>query len=363
MRRIVILGAGTAGSSTAIEILKSNPDAKVLLIDKNFSRKPVRCAAGVSAAKLKKVGFDFPEELIACRITCFRVYSPDLNFWDFKSMEPVGYILKRDAFDRYLIKEAERLGAQLLEMAVRTLKELPDYDVLVLADGFPSLARSLGHPQPKLSDIEYCIQKIIKWRSFPRDRIDIYFKRFSPGGYAWCFPKDRGECRIGLGVPLDLDVNVKSLLDFFSYHVAYDLKDRELIAKMLPLCGPPKTGVYGNVLLVGDALPSIDPAFGGGIVESIVCGQMAARAILEGNLKNYDKYWRESLGKENRWRYRVKRVLVSLTDKEWNWIVKKLRNAEPRFEVSSAKVLRKVVKWTLLRNPKLLWKFIGSLVR
>jgi len=358
MKRVIILGAGTAGCSTAISILSQNPDFKVLLIDRNFSRKPVRCAAGVSVAKLKMAGIDVPEGLIACKITCFRIYSPDLNFWDFKCDAPVGYVLRRDAFDRSLISRAEDLGADLLEMNVKSFADLPDFDILVLADGFPSLASQLGHPQPEPSDIEHCVQKIVKWSSFPRDRIDIYFKKFSPSGYAWIFPKDNNECRIGLGVPLSLKANPRSLLDFFAYNVAYDLEDKELISKLIPLCRPPKTGVYGNTLLVGDSLPSIDPSFGGGIVESIISGRMAAKAILEDRLQNYDKYWKGSLIGENAFRYRVKRVLVSLSDGDWNNIIKKLRKSEPTFEPSSGQVLRKVAKWMLLRSPRLLWKFI-----
>ena len=147
-------------------------------------------------------------------------------------------------------------------------------------------------------------------------------------------------------------------MDFFAYYVAYDLEDRELISKLLPLCKPPKTGVYGNILLVGDALPSIDPSFGGGIVESIISGQMVAKAILENQLQNYDRYWKESLIGENAFRYRIKRVLTSLSDKDWNEIVKKLGESKPVFEASSGKVLRKVAGWMMLRKPKLLWKFL-----
>jgi len=358
MQKVIILGAGTSGSSTAISILSENSDFKVTLIDRNFSRKPVRCAAGIGVEKLRRFGVEVPEDLIACKIDCFRIYSPDLNYWDFKSDEPVGYIIKRDAFDRWLIERAEGLGAELVEKNIENLKDLPDYDVLVLADGFPSLARSIGHPQPSPCDVEHCVQKVVKWASFPRDRIDIYFKRFSPGGYAWIFPKDGDECRIGLGIPLHLKMNPKALLDFFAYNVAYDLEDTELIGKLLPLSRPSKTGVYGNILLVGDSLPSIDPAFGGGVTESMISGRMAGKAIVENNLQNYDKYWKDLLWKENMFRYRVKKVLVSLSDRDWNGIVKMLGKEEYAVEADRGQVLKRVAHWILLRKPKLLLKYL-----
>lgn len=364
MKRVIILGAGTAGSSTAISILSQNPDVKVLLVDRNFERKPIRCACGVSVAKLEKAKFDVPEDMIACKITCFRVYSPDLNFCDFKSDQPVGYVLKRDAFDRWLIRRAEDLGADLLEMNVKSLNDLPDFDVLVGADGFPSLvAKSVGHPQPPPSDIVHCVQKVCNTdfsvNDHPVNRIDMYFgSGFAPGGYAWVFPKDQTHVRVGLGVPSSIKKNPKEFLDSFSYNLGYSLDDEALISKLLPACRPPKTGVYGNVLLTGDSLPSVDPCFGEGNVSSIVSGRLAGRAIVEGKLENYDRYWKEEIGKRNNRLYRMRRVLYSLSDKDWNNVVKKLSEGKPMPKFTSVEIMRKLTRWVLLRRPSLIWKLL-----
>ena len=369
MTSVLVVGGGPAGLATASSILERNSAVDVTVVDKKLKagEPPQRCAGGVSRfGLLEKADFIIPTESILAQVNCFRLYAPNGAFWDFKSDEVVGYVLDREAFEFRMAERVERLGAEFVWNHNVTKDTLPKlskkYNYVIGCDGYPSVVGDwVGASKPPLYDVEHCVQKVAMWQSFPQNRIDIYFGSRFPQGYGWVFPKGNSEVRIGLGVALSLGANVKALLDFFSYYVSYDLEETELISKLLPVAKPRKSNVFMNsrVLLVGDAGLHVDPAFGGGIIQAICAGKACGKAIAEGKPYKYDEYvkW---LKKENKWRYRVKKVLVSLSDEEWNSIVKKLGESKPVFEASSGKVLRKVAGWMMLRKPKLLWKFLSG---
>lgn len=362
MKRVLIVGAGPAGLTAASTILEHNPSIHVTVVDKKLKagEPPQKCAGGIR----RNVDFSVPSEAILAKTDTIRLHSPDGNFWDMKSA--FGYVLDRGVFERRLAERAESLGAEFVwnyNVTVEHLSKLQrEYDYIVGADGYPSVvAKWVDAPEPPLNDIEHCIQKVVKM-THPQSRIDIYFgNRFAPSGYAWVFPKGNGECRIGLGTALSLKLNVKSLLDFFSYFTAYDLEDRELISRLLPLCKPRKTNVFlgGRVMLTGDSGFFVDPSFGSGIPPAVYSGRACGRAIAEGNPFAYDKYisW---LRRENIYRYKVKRILTSMSDKDWNDMVKMLNKENPTFDISRGAGLKAVAKWVFMRKPFLLLKFLLS---
>jgi digeranylgeranylglycerophospholipid reductase len=299
------------------------------------------------------------------KTSCIRICSPNGEFWDLASDEPMGYVLDREKFESGLALRAERLGAEFVwnyNVTREGLSKLKDkYDYIVGADGYPSVVADwVGAPRPSLEDVEHCIQKVVKLGGHPQNRIDIYFGcSFAPCGYAWVFPKGDGEVRLGLGVALSLKLNVKSFLDFFCWYVTHDLDGRELVSRLLPLAKPRKSNVFmnGKVLLVGDAGLFADPSFGAGIPQAIYSGLACGKAIAEGRPERFDDYigW---LRKENMFRYRVKRIITSLSDRDWNKIVKQLQKGKPVFDVSSGAGLTAVCKWVFWRNPRFLFKFI-----
>jgi flavin-dependent dehydrogenase len=366
MVSVLIVGAGPAGLATASAILENNSSVDVTVVDKKLraGEPPQRCAGGIR----RDVDFPVPSEAILAKTECIRLHSPDGNYWDFENA--FGYVLDREIFERKLAERAEKLGAELVwnyNVTVESLSKLKrEYDYVVGADGYPSVvAKWVGAEEPPLKDIEHCIQKTVKLESHPQNRIDIYFGRtFVPDGcgYAWLFPKGAGEVRAGLGVSLSSKLNVKSLLDFYGYHVAYDLEDKDLISRLLPLCPPRKSNVFldGKVLLVGDAGLWTDASFGSGIPPAIYSGRACGKAIAEGKPYLFDKYvsW---LRKENQYRYKIKRVLTSFSNENWNDMVRTLNKGKPAFTISSGSGgLRAVAKWVFKRKPRLILKFLLS---
>jgi len=361
--KVLVVGASISGLACAESILVNNP-VEVTVVDK----KPkvgldVRCACGISLLMVQRVGVSIPESCVAARIRRVRIYAPDLDYWELKG--DYGYILNRELFEKNMAEKVEALGGKIVLACLVSDRDLEDwqskYNYIVGADGYPSVVRDWlrfripGHPLP-LQDTHVAVQKTITMDYQPQDMIELYFgQEVAPKGYAWCFPAGGNLVRVGLGVPLSERVNAGKLLNRF----IEDYGEVDSIAKLIPTARMPKTGVYGNTLLIGDALPSTDPLTGGGIMQAVASGQAAGKAVAEGKPKKYDEYigW---LRKENRRRYRLKKVLYSLTDEDYNDLIRALRGFEPK-SMSVAKNLRRAFLHLLLRKPWLLRKFFRYL--
>jgi digeranylgeranylglycerophospholipid reductase len=355
MSRVVIVGGGPAGCSTAISALKNDPAVNVRIIERHRSAVP-RCAGGVSRWLLDKLGLRIPERVIVARIRRVRIHSPNMDFFELKGTEEYGYVLHRGLFDEWLRGRAHDLGATFWWGDESLVKHFR-YDYLVGADGATSVVAGwVGASKPPPCDVHLGVQKTVLWRGYPQDLIQLYFgSRVALKGYAWVFPGGEGKARVGLGVPLSEGLNAGRLLDRFIMRVGAHLFDaRDFIAKLIPTARPRRSNVFGNVLLVGDAGLMTDPLTGGGICQAVASGEAAGRAIAEGEPESYDRYvgW---LRGQNVWRYRLKRVLFSLNDEGFNELVRVMRDFKPK-TMSVSRELRRAVRHMALRDPRLLLK-------
>jgi len=363
--RIIVVGAGPAGCSTAISVLRNNPDADVRIVERQRKLKvkgAPRCAGGVSRWMLDRVGLRVPERVVAAKIRRVRIYSPDMNFWELRGPREYGYVLNRNLFDDWLRERAQDLGATVW-WADETLVKRFKYDYLVGADGPMSMVRGwVGAPKLSSCDVHLGVQKTVIWKDYPQDLIELYFGvRIAPKGYAWIFPSGDGKARIGLGVPLSEKLNPGKLLDMFMTKVGAHLHDEcHYIGKLIPTAKFPRSGVYGNILLVGDALPSTDPLTGGGILQAIASGEAAGRAIAEEKPKHYDHYisW---LRRQNLQRYWLKRILSSFKDEDFNRLVQALQGFKPK-TMSVSNELRRGIRHLTLRNPRFLIKILKAFI-
>lgn len=354
--KIIIVGGGPSGSSTASSIL-AHSEAKVTIYTKNITMEPTRCGGAVNRFLGGKDFPSIPKNLIGSSIQKERLYSPDSNFVEVDSRtfgwKSLGFILHRNMFDRWLLNRAVKKGAEVIEEKV-TLKKLKglDYDVLVGADGVNStVAKYVGRPNLN-KDLHHGIQITVDW-SYPRNMVSFYFgSKVFPEGYGWVFPCGE-KTRIVLIVPLSNRLNLKKLLDRFLQQIGAP-NEGELISKLIPMSKPQKTGVYGKTLLVGDTLPSCDPLWGEGIINAVKTGSMAGRAIAENKLRNYDVYLK-SLLKENNLRYTLKNILYRLSDVELNKVIPALRTIQIQSVNTKVETLR-VVSHLFLRQPRLMIK-------
>lgn len=369
MSKVWVVGGGPSGLSTAIAIKVNNPDMDVWVLDKDKDYPgfagPQRCAGGVNQWFLDRVGlFRLPNDVVSSVIHRFRVYAPNMkDCWEVKAEKPLGYVIDRNLFERWLATQAQKVGALIRNYNV-TSESLDrcHADCIVGADGLHStVARWAGASKPSLSEIQHCVQKTIGWDG-PQDIIGICFSnKIAPRGYAWCFPAGKGRIRVGLGVPLSLRLNPSRLLEELMLKLGFGkVEHLEFISKLVPVAKPRKSNVFmnGRVMLVGDAGLHTDPLFGGGIVQGIIAGEACGRAIAEGNPFLFDKYasW---LTKHNRWRYKLKKILMGFSDRGLAKFIEMLRKLEPPEEpVSVTKELKRVVRQLMWRKPSVILKLL-----
>jgi len=354
--KVLIIGCGPAGSSTAQSILETRRDIEVKILERRRRIGfPPRCAGGISKMMTEKLSLDIPEEIIASRVERFRIYSPDGSYFEINSeelgVEELGLVLYRDKFDQWMADKAHRLGAEI-EKGRRWEGVKQDYDILVVADGKPKAER-LGIKE-RLDDIHIGVQKTLIHPEHPRNLISIFLgRRLAPHGYCWIFPEGRDKVRAGLGIPLSKRMNPNKLLDrFIKKHIG-EAEETGFTAGLIPTYKPPKTAITDKTLYVGNAALQTDPLHGGGIANAIIAGRCAGKAIAEGNPSKYDEYWKRELYDENKRRYRLKRILYRLNDKELNMLINVMSGYKPQ-SLSVGRELIRVIGYLTINAPKIL---------
>ncbi|MBR9921245.1 MAG: NAD(P)/FAD-dependent oxidoreductase [Bacteroidetes bacterium] len=360
---VVIIGSGPAGATTA-RILAGN-GFQTLLVDKRQELgAPIQCSGAVSRHALEETGVPISTEYIQEAIYGFGIYNQEgrANFIDYRKLKPdeygseagkkpLGFVVDRRRFDRFLLTQAERAGAETwlkteglgysllpngkCEVRLRRFNEEIKVKarVLIGADGLQSqVGRWAGlRTHIKITELASCLQFVV-------DRVEtdglleiITGHDWAPGGYAWVFPKGHGYAEIGLGViPTLTDKNAQWHLDRFLKDSFF--KDRFSDSRILeiqgggvPLASPLRTQYADNLILVGDAARHVNPITGGGIHTAlsggIIAGKFLSQFLLSGeepskeNLKGYQDAWLEKLGNKMWKLYEEKTAIFKLNDK------------------------------------------------
>jgi geranylgeranyl reductase family protein len=303
---VLVVGAGPGGATASYILAKSG--AKVLTVD--FKREvgsPVQCAEFVPV----QISYSFPEYFtekgIAQKVRDMLHFTP---WGELISMPSEGFVLNRRFFDRRIMELACREGAQLmlrtrfvsfdgnkavLENIETRQKFKVEADIIVASDGARSkIAKLTGeHTRSFLTTAQFTMPL-----TKGVDDLLIFFRDYIPGGYGWIFPK--GDlANVGVGVDPFYGVKVTEVLRKFAEEiysegwVEFRIVDRT--GGWIPAEGI-KSPLRGRVLLVGDAGGFCHPITGGGIANAIITGRMAAEAIVEGELEEYEEESLDTFG-------------------------------------------------------------------
>jgi len=341
---VVIIGSGPAGATTARLLAQAN--INVLLVDKRQELgAPVQCSGAVSRHALEEVDIPITDEFIQEPIYGFGIYDqsgaetridyrtlkPD-EYGPEASKKPLGYVVDRRRFDRYLMTLAERAGAEcMLKTEGLGYESIDDQHcrvhlrhfrrdfsvtcrVLIGADGLMSqVGKWAGlRTHIKITELASCLQFVV-------DRVEthglleiITGHEWAPGGYAWVFPKGHGYAEIGLGVIPTMSNNdaqwhVKHFMEnsFFKERFS-DSRILEIQGGGVPLAHPLRTQYADHLLLVGDAARHVNPITGGGIHTALSGGAVAAGFLQEllaqnsptraDQMAGYQDAWLQELG-------------------------------------------------------------------
>ena len=336
---ILIIGAGPAGSSAAINATKNG--AKVLLIDKKrFIGEPVQCAEFIPKLILNEI--DISHDSIVQETKGMKTFLPNGEYVE--SSLP-GFILNRSRFDKELAQKAVENGVEVRSNTICRLKkgnkifieenskkEIIIPKVIIGADGPKSTVGKwiknvnrdfvigMQHSVPLISHLDY---------------IEVYFDKEFFGGYGWMFPKDN-SANVGIGIRynpksktvISLDIILKKFLKILEKNGKIKNNPFLTSSGLIPVGGPLNT-VKTNIMLVGDAAGQTNPITGGGIPQAIICGKIAgkiaAQAIQKEDfeiLKQYETKWREIFGKPLE-RAKIKRQFLESNWDQLDNIIKK----------------------------------------
>jgi digeranylgeranylglycerophospholipid reductase len=341
---LVIVGSGPAGAT--VGRFAAQAGLKVLIIDKRQELgAPIQCSGAVSRHALEEVGITPNAEFIQEPIYGFGIYNQigDCTTIDYRQLKgdeygpekgkkPLGYVVDRRRFDRYLMTMAERAGAIVwlkteglgyaatgnghCDVQMRRFNEFLTIRtrILVGADGLQSqVGKWAGlRTHIKITELASCLQYVVDQVETEGLLEIITGHEWAPGGYAWVFPKGHGYAEIGLGViPTMTQQNAQWHLKKFMEQSFFQKRFKnarilEIQGGGVPLASPLRVQFADNLILVGDAARHVNPITGGGIHTALSGGYIAASFLIDflqedrdasaKNMEGYQEQWLAALG-------------------------------------------------------------------
>lgn len=293
---VAIVGAGPAGAAAALAL--GGRGLGIGLIEKAVPPRYKTCGGGVLRRAVALLPLDLRA---AVERECFAAelvhHRPDMRFVCRRD-RPVISMLMRDRFDHLITTAAQQAGARLFAgTTVLDVSPGPN-DVLLDSSAGPMRARfviaadganSVVARKTRRPELRHVVPALECEVTLPPEAMAplLHTARFDfgfvPSGYAWVFPK-RDHLSIGVGTTrrgaADLPAYYRRYLDLLG--IGQPLRE-ERHGFVIP-CRP-RDGLFGapRVLFAGDAAGFADPVTAEGITGGILSGQLAARAILEGN--------------------------------------------------------------------------------
>ena len=359
---VLIVGAGPAGSATAISYLKRNPNLKIALADKSAFPRDKACGDGLGpgvVSALAGLNIDFTDIPGAFPVRYAEVHgiggiSFRTGLQEASLDASHGLTVRREEFDDFLRRRAIASGAawlpehrflsyetkdNMLEVHLQNLQTGADLtttcQLLVGADGASSRVRRQAGIAPSSSKrtgigIRAYADIPAEWS----DRIVISYEEQLRPGYGWCFPLSDGTANVGCGMVVkdyqrlrpDLKELLGQYLDVLADRGLQCSEPSNHSTHILPSGVLPKL-TADRIALVGDAASMINPLSGEGIVYGMTAGTLLADATakvlsqkefqqtsaLSFALRQYEKQFRTRYAAHFRSTYLAQKMLRSKT--------------------------------------------------
>lgn len=348
---VIIIGAGPAGLMAARRLAREDIDFILLSKETEVPGERKTCGGLIPLRSAEEFGLVSFKG--AHHIRSLRIKFPGLVIKRVDFNRSVGIIASRaDIGVALLSKVSRQAGSILLGNNVETVeiesnnvkvtvneagekRSLRAHMVIDASGAIPvssrnSLVRSRLEQQLMIGyGVQYQLR--LPGKKLNADVSDIYYgHEYSPGGYAWVFPRGNNEAAIGTGGLLSKVRAVKrstfEYLDYLMTNVeptCSELKGAEIIkreAALMPLAGVVKPSYADRILLAGDAAAHCSPISGEGIYYSMVAGDLAAATAIKAlhsksfssrTLSEYERAWTRAFGSDLKWGRWLQKRLVN----------------------------------------------------
>jgi geranylgeranyl reductase family protein len=289
----IVVGAGPAGSVTAYLLARAG--AKTLLLDRARFPRDKPCGGGLTVRAVRELPVD-PAPVVEDSVDTFELGLDYRRRVERKSSEPLVLMTQRRRLDGFLAEQAASAGADFRDGQKVTGISLEENGVrlngvrasfLVGADGANGVtAKALD--VGGLRGHGVALEGNSPGRDGFAGRALVQLGSV-PGGYAWIFPKG-DHVNVGVG---GWDHQGPRLREHLArLCAAYRIDESKLTdvrGHRLPMRAPGSRLARGRALLVGDAAGLIDPLSGDGMYEAFVSARLAAKAVLENRIENYER--------------------------------------------------------------------------
>ncbi len=373
--RIIVVGAGVAGSHAALEAARNG--AKVLLLEEHPQvGVPSHCSGVVSLKGLSMLGIE-PQPAFSQRTIQGAVFHPPKGQpVELRTKQPVAEIINRAKFDQYVAKRAVAAGVELhTKTRVSKFKrhsngsvgvsvqDGPGFngEIVIDASGAGSrLAEQAGLQTPDWNQLLPGLQYELAETQKQGDQVELFFgSHRAPGFFAWSIPTGDHSARVGLA---SRKSNVKKLLDdlvreYWPKSTIEGTKSGSVLVS-----GPIDKCWSENFVVVGDAASQVKQTTGGGIVIGGYSGILAGKAAAEAAktprelrwkiLMQYDRDWREKFGSDLRRMGIAHRLFASLSDETLNRLFEGVREYLPEIEEAADMDFQGEIISRMLRKKK-----------
>jgi len=286
---VIIAGAGPSGALLAYHLARAGRE--VLILEKHRLPRAKPCGGGVTpkAARLIPFPWDEVREDSFCS-SALRFRRRVEISWPY----PVCHMVRREHFDHFLVRQAVRAGARLIEGSPVTGFEYDTRGVVVHAPGGPyrgallagadgahsRIAARLGKRFSGASGAFAAVAEVPRPSSAGAPAYKMLSVDFSavPAGYGWVFPK-RHHLNVGV---YTTDPRAKNLKHYLRRYLEREGLREPRVFRAFPVSvdwtgdGP----VAGDrVILLGDAAGFADPLTGEGIYWALLSATLAAEAV------------------------------------------------------------------------------------
>ena len=336
MYDVLIVGAGPAGSTAALDLTSSG--ARVALIDHRTRIGDKLCTGiiGVECADR----FPVPPDLVHHRASAALIHSPAGQTYSVEHPSTQALIVDRVAYIDCVAQKATDRGAEHHLGCMARGIDVSDRGAslcvsrggqerrlhgraILIATGFGSpLTRMAGLDHASNGDFLLGHQRIVEVTGL--EATEVYMgDAYAPSSFGWLVPTSHSQGLLGTISRARSDAGLESLTESLSERGRIrPVQESEIGRWGIPI--RPIARTYGDrVLVLGDAAGFAKPTTGGGIYYAMLSGEIAARTLLESldtgdfsdrALRKYETRWKSEFGDELRIGYYARLLFEQLSD-------------------------------------------------